>query len=60
MSGDAEVRRCPTSGEGGASEIHQEGDETQADTSPRRATDVRTYFRVPSHAPPRGAPVAGP
>jgi hypothetical protein len=60
MSGDANVHRCPTSGEGGASEIHQEGDQTQADKSPRRPTDVSTYFRVPSHDPPRGAAVAGP
>jgi hypothetical protein len=28
---------------------------------PRRATDIRTFsFPAPSHAPPSGAPVAGP
>jgi hypothetical protein len=48
------------SGEGRASEMHREGDETQADKSPRPATDVSTSLRVPSHAPPPGAPVAGP
>jgi hypothetical protein len=73
MSGGKEVdgRTCAKCGRARASVMEREGGQTQiyyegrvCDPPPRRATGISTissyYFPAPSHAPPPGAPVAGP
>jgi hypothetical protein len=71
MSGGAsvDVRNCPECGQERASVTKQEDGQTQLyyqclvcnpGWSLRRATAINTYLRAPSHAPPPGAPVAGP
>jgi hypothetical protein len=73
-SGGTEVnpRKCAKCGRARASVTKREGRETRVyyqclvcdpGWSSRRATDISTistYFRAPSHAPPPGAPIAGP